>query len=157
VTIVIGVPPSVVQIGGVEDPDIGAADTRSRELRIARIVLPAMGGGDEGAGAARQRPDHARRCRADIHDADAVREVIDHPDFAVAPRGDSNRFEADHDRGRWREAGTVDGEHLEAVVRRVDCEQPAPVRGQCQRPDLTAFERHECRARGEHVRQQHGK
>src|SRR6185295_2637293 len=103
-----------------------------------RQILAAARGGDEGAVARRageddvarlvadeQGADHARRRGADIDDADAVREVVHHPDLAIAARRDGYRLEADRHRGEVRQPATAtDGEDLEATVGGVDGEQP---------------------------------
>jgi hypothetical protein len=44
----------------IEDPHVGAADPRRRELRIAGTVLPAVSRRDEGARAAGSKDDVAR-------------------------------------------------------------------------------------------------
>ena len=99
-----GVPPSVVaEVGGVEHPDVGAADARRGELRRRRgrtfwprcaVVMKArvpprpaktMSRGSSPTSSVRTTRGGVR---ADVDDADAVGEMVDHPHLAVrcAPR-----------------------------------------------------------------------
>ncbi len=128
------------EIRGVEDPDVGAADAGSGEVGEGHgTVLPAVCGGDErevagGTGehqvawlvADEERAGDTGLRSAEVDDADAVREVVHHPDLGVGPRGDRDWLEADRDGGGVGEVPGrgIDGEQLEPVVRGVDGEQP---------------------------------
>ena len=117
------------EIGGVEDPDVGPADTGGGQLRIAtsgdrrdrrmRPVLPAMGRRDEhsgpdGSGWIRDH-DVARLvadeqgaddpARSDADDADAVGEVVHDPDLVVVERHHGHGLETDGDRNKQLWAG----------------------------------------------------
>ena len=100
---------------GVEDPHVGAADARRGELRVARAVLAAMRRGDEGAAASgageddvarlvadQERAHDARRVGRDVDDADAVGQVVHHPDLAVGARRDRHGLEPDRHRAGVR-------------------------------------------------------
>ena len=143
------------EIRRVEDPDVRPAEALRRQVgRRYAAVLAAVGGRHEGTVPARarehdvarlvtdeQRADNAGRQRRDINDADAVREVIHHPDFAVGAGRDGHGLETDRDRsGVGQVARAVDGEYLQSIVGRVDREQVATVRRQRERADLTALE-----------------
>ena len=162
------------EVVGVERPHIGATDAWCRELRIAGPVLAAVRPGHErpipaAAGehdvarlvADEQRPRHPRQCRGrriDLDDADAVREVIHHPDFgpcrAVRSCRDGDGLEADLHLRRERQPGGGDRVNLETVVRRIDGEQLARVRRERERADMTALEVDE-RAGGGDLRDEH--
>jgi hypothetical protein len=65
---------------------------------------------------------HDRRGTREIDDADAVREVVHHPDFVVAARRDCDGLHADRHGRRKGQSARPDVEDLERVVRRVDRE-----------------------------------
>src|SRR3989442_1259041 len=54
----------------------------------------------------------------ELDDADAVREMVDHPDLAVRPGRDGDRLQAHRNGGGVEEPTFADAEDLEAVVRR---------------------------------------
>src|SRR5690606_685405 len=101
------------RVGRIEDPDVGAPDAGGRVIAArARVVLAAVGGGDEGALRRRageddvarlvadeQGVDDARRVARDVDDGDAVREVVDDPDPRVVLGGDGDGREPDRDGG----------------------------------------------------------
>jgi hypothetical protein len=148
----------VAERAGVEHPHIGAAHARRRELGIERNILAAVRGGDEGAPAARPGEDDVARLVADEQGArdvagrggvverdhaDAVRQVVDHPDLAIGARGDGDRLEADRDRGRVAELMVFDAEDLEAIVGSVDSKQMLLVGRYRERTHLPALEQGE--------------
>jgi hypothetical protein len=122
-----------VEVVSVENPDVRAADTRRRQLGIAPGVLPAMGGGHEGAGlrgpgeydvawlVAHEECAHdvCPLGIPDVNHADAVREMIDHPYLAFAPFGEGHRFEANRNRRDLLQVAPLDVKDLDAIVRRI--------------------------------------
>jgi len=155
------------EAGRVEDPHVGTAHARGRELRVVGVVLPAMRGGDERAATAgareddvarlvadEQRADHARRRRADVDDRDAVGEMVDDPHLVVRARCHRDGLEADGNRAALRDPARADGEHLETIVRGVDGEETRPVGGEREGPHLAALELDEgAGSRGERRRE----
>src|SRR6185369_8399853 len=126
---------------GVEDPDVRPADPGGGGLGIVRHVLAAVGGGDEGALFLRPGEDDVARLVADeqgahhasavpyavqLDNADAVGEMVDDPDLAVAARRDGHRLEADRDGGAMLQPMPHDAKDLEAAVRRVGREEEFP-------------------------------
>src|SRR5436309_281277 len=119
-----------------------------------------MGAGDEGAVAAGPREDDVARLvadqqracdtrerdvgRVDLDDAHAVRQEVRDPRVgpagAVGARGDRHGLEADCHLGGEREAAGGDRVDLQAVVGRVDGEQPLRGGGEGERPDVAALE-----------------
>src|SRR5437763_35548 len=119
-----------------------------------------MGAGDEGAVAAGPREDDVARLvadqqracdtrerdvgRVDLDDAHAVRQEVRDPRLgpagAVGARGDGHGLEADCHLGGEREAAGGDRVDLQAVVGRVDGEQPLSGGGEGERPDVAALE-----------------
>jgi hypothetical protein len=141
------------QVLGVEDPDVRSSHPGGGELRVAAGVLPPMGGGDERpivplAGendVPRLVPDqqgaHHPRSVAPLDHADAVGEVVDHPDLARLALGHRHRLEPHSHRSRQLEGPVVlDPEDLQAVVGRVDGIEVPAVSGQRQRTHLSALE-----------------
>ncbi|MEZ4312238.1 MAG: hypothetical protein R3F14_29770 [Polyangiaceae bacterium] len=140
---------------GVQNPHVGAADSGGGELRIDRAVLPAVGGGDEGAvlpGAGKH--DVARLVAdeegagnsggvavlTDLHHTDAVRQVIDHPYLVVPAGGDGDGLDTDSHRRAVLQTGGGDPEDLHPVVRSVHRIKELAVLGEGERPDLAALE-----------------
>jgi hypothetical protein len=121
---------------------------RSGKDDVPRLVAHQQGTGD------------ARRVTGDVDDADAVGEVVDDPHLGIGPSRDGDRFEADLDGTPVHDAASRDVEQLQPLVRRVDGEESAAVRRECQRPDLPTLERGEgggrCRSREPADRAQHG-
>src|SRR5207247_1794085 len=128
--------------------------------RTMRPVLGAPGRGDEGTGMAAAREDdvarlvaHGQRARdagarhvrrVDLDDADAVGEVIHHPDLGlpgeVRARGDRHRLEADRDLRRERKPARADRVDRQAIVRRVQREEAVAARRECEGPGMPALE-----------------
>ena len=126
--------------------------------RAAGVVLAAVGGRDEAAleeapAVRRAGEDHVLglvaheegaldvRGRRELHDADAVRQVVHHPDLVVGAGGHRDRLDADLNRaGVGEGAGAVDAEDLEVVVGRVDGEELRLIRRQGQRSHRAALE-----------------
>ena len=150
---------------GVEDPHVGTADAGRGELRPAgrvggEAVLSAPRRGDEGAGMAAAREDDVARLvadpqrardagarhvrRVDLDDADAVGEVIHHPDLGlpgeVRARGDRHRLEADRDLRRERKPACADRVDRQAIVRRVQREEAVAARREREGADMPALE-----------------
>ena len=65
-----------------------------------------------------QRARHLGNATGQINDADAVREMVDHPDLIVGPRGDRNRL---HAHGHRRRKGEPPDPHVEDLERVVGC------------------------------------
>ena len=144
------------EVRHVEHPDVGASDALGGEVRQRHAaVLSAVRGGDEGAVAARpgehdvawlvadqERADDARRARAHVDDAHAVREVVDDPDVhPVAVGRGRDRLEADGDGAGVREVPLrVDVEDLEPVVGGVHRVEVQVVRRERERADLAGLE-----------------
>ena len=142
----------------VEHPHVRAPHARDRELGIERDVLAAMRRRDERSPPPRSGEHDVAWLVADeeraldvpgrgvvveLDDAHAVREVVDHPDFAIRPRRDGDRLEAHRDGGGVDEPIRLDAEDLEAVIGRVDGEQVLLVRRQRERAHLPALEQRE--------------
>src|SRR5262249_28182150 len=68
------------------------------------------------------------------------RQVVHDPDLVGGPCRHRHRLHADGHRGAVRQARGGHVEDLEAIVWRVDDEEPAPIGRQGQRPDLAALE-----------------
>ena len=138
----------MARIRGVEDPDVRPPNARCRELRIPcagngcqggiRPLLTSAGGSDEGAiGTAEddiirfvadeQRANHMGRRGSNIHDAHAIREMIDDPDFARAANGHRHGLHAHGHRGGKSDSRGRNIENLEAIVGNIRHEKPGPV------------------------------
>src|SRR5438309_1960019 len=76
--------------------------------------------------------------------------MIDDPHLVIVAHGDGDRLETDDDRADRRELGAVDREDLEAIVGRIDREQPLAARRQRQRTYLQRLEER-VRATGRHL------
>ena len=149
----------------VEDPHVGASHAGRGELRATRgiggeAVLAAARAGDERPAvsapgehdvprlvAHEQRPRDPRERRVggvDLDDAHAVGEVVHDPHLGrtgeVGARGEGHRLEADGDLGGQRQAAGADRVDRQAVVRRVDGEEPVARRRERERPNLPALE-----------------
>jgi len=122
----------------IENPDVRPAHAGSGELGIERNVLAAMSRGDEGAVPARSGEHDVARLIADeqgahdvsavpplaeLDDADAVGEMVDHPDLGLAARRDGHRLEADRDGDAMPQSLMVDVKDFEAIVGRIDREE----------------------------------
>ena len=130
-----------------------------------RSVLPAVGRGDEGAVAHGPGEDDVHRLvphqqgardpregnvqRIDLHEAHAVGQMIDNPHLGAArgvdASGQGHGLEAHRDFAHEGQTFGHDVVDREAVVRRVDGEEPAPIWRERERPHLTALEVHERR------------
>ena len=142
---------TVAEVCRREDPDVGAPDARGLQVGVEARVLAAMGCRDEsavvggeddilGLVADEQGAGDPRRIRADIDDADAVREVIDDPYLATGGCGDGVRLDADTDAGTRCQAFGGHFEDLQTRVRRVDDEQARAVGRERDGPDGPALE-----------------
>ena len=106
--------PGVVSSGGTE-----AGRFWPRRAVVMKARVPPGPGEDDVARlvADQQRAHDARRRRADVDDADAVGEMVDHPHLGVGARRDRHRLEPDRHRADVRQPAAVDGEDLEPIVR----------------------------------------
>ncbi len=153
-------PKAVAGAGRIKYPHVRPRNATRSELRIARsrnagegrigALLAPMRGSDKGScGGARkydiarlvadqQGADDAGRTRQ-THDTDAVRQVIDHPDFAVAARGDRNRLHSHRNTRLKCQTGGGDIEYLECAIGRIDREQCVPIGRHGDGTNLSAF------------------
>src|SRR5207249_2252070 len=115
--------------------DEGAGMAAAREDDVARLVADPQRARDAGAR-------HVRR--VDLDDADAVGEVIHHPDLGlpgeVRARGDRHRLEADRDLRRERKPACADRVDRQAIVRRVQREEAVAARREREGPGMPALE-----------------
>jgi hypothetical protein len=133
-------------------------------LRIERRVLAAVSGGDEGAIVIGAGEDDVRGLVADqkgahhagglevanVHDADAIGEMIHHPYLGGGSHRDGDGFEADGHGGDGDQGvrGTLKGdaagaEDLEAIVRGIDGEQEIATGRKGERANLPGLEQGE--------------
>ncbi len=167
------------EVGRIEDPDVGATDSRRGELRIARAghagqiwagaLLAAVRGGDEGARPAGAGEDDVARLVADeegvddvrravghVDDADAVRDGVDDPDIAVGRDGDGDRIHADGSRAVEGDPARGHVEDVERAVGGVGDEEARPVGGERERAHRAALERQLVAGRGRRGRRVDG-
>gem|GEM_PF-5330493 len=104
---------SRTRVEGIEHPDVGTAEAGGRQRCAGGSLLAARGSRDEGPRASRpgedevtglvadqERADDSRRRGIEAHDAHAVREVVYHPDLAIASGRDGHWLEAYRNRSR---------------------------------------------------------
>ena len=119
------------------------SDGAAREDDVARLVSDQQG------------LDHPRRRAADVHDAQAVGEVVDDPDVAVGGHGHGARPHP-HGHGPGADQPVVgDREDLESIVRDVQGVELAAVGGQRQGPNRPGLELHEIHGASSSRQRQH--
>jgi len=126
--------------------DEGTVFSRPAEDDVARLISHQQGAHDAAAVLA----------LGQLHDADAVGEVVDNPDLVVIARRDGHRLEADRNGGAVLQPMVLDAKDFEAAVRCIGHEKELPARRQGQRAYLAALEEREAprlRRRGLEVSQ----